>query len=126
MASDIMRQVRPPLPALRMGGLAPGLSRVREALSILREEHDGLHQDVAAYTAAVGQVRDHVRTLHEDLQFELSEGGNGGQPASPQRVEEHVAEILGGGQPEQPPVETVYTPLPDGSSTGQGGAKNDH
>ncbi len=119
-------------PLERISGLSGGLHRIRDGFAQLRQDHDGLVEDITAYGVAVNMVRDHVRDLHADLQFEVSDRGNGGGQASQERVEQHVREIIGAEQQGDLAAalggEEISTPLADGSAaSGNGGAEsNDH
>lgn len=100
MANDVVVAKRPPLPAIgKITGLGPGLSKVRAGMAGLREAHDGLNDDIQAYGMAVDAVRDHVRSLHEDLAFEVKSEGNGaGGKVSTEQLEKRVDELVNGGK----------------------------
>lgn len=111
-------------PLGKISGLGPAMSRIREGMAQLREDHDGLSADLTAYGAAVNMVRDHVRSLHEDLSFEVSDRGNGGGQVSQERVEQHLdamlgTEDIGGGEA------ASAAPLADGPAAADGGASHD-
>ena len=122
MANDVVKVERPPLPVLdKITGLGPGLAKIRSGMAALRDTNAGLNEDIAAYDAALNMVRDHVRDLHADLQFEVTDKGNGGGgQASSEKIEEKVREIVGTehvGKVEEV-LEAPVAPLPAGPSAG--------
>lgn len=69
-------------PLIEIKGLGAAVAAAKKGISDVRTEVAGLGTDTAALTATVKDVRKQVNDAHDDLKFEASTLGNGGEQQS--------------------------------------------
>jgi len=63
--------------SLQIKGLGDSLQAARKAISDVRGETAGLHEDTQAFIMDVRDVRTQIKKHHDDLKFEVATLGNG-------------------------------------------------